>query len=72
MNPKDMIFKHEFYCVGGVTIHGVIGIRDYCNTTYEDARKRYISEARLTQMLQQLTDEQMLTETKHRKNCGRF
>ena len=71
MNTNEMIFKVEYPYVGGVTIHGVIGIRDYNMTTYEVARGLYIREAKYTQMMLGLTDEQMLTETAHRTNCSK-
>jgi len=69
MKANDMIFNAEFFCVGGVTIHGVIGIRDYNKvTTLDIARKLYVHEADLLQAKLGLTDEQMLNETAHRTN----
>lgn len=68
MNTHDMIFKHELFCVGGVTIHGVIGIRDYNElTTYEHARQLYIDEVNTFQMQLGLTDERLLS-SKYRIN----
>ena len=69
MKPNDMIFGHEFFCVGGVTIHGVIGTRDYNKmTTYETARKLYIHETDMLQAYLGFTDDQLKNETKHRTN----
>ena len=64
-----MIFGHSFFCVGGVTIDGVIGIRDYPDPiTYEEARKLYIEETRFIKSQLQLTDEQLANDRSHRLN----
>lgn len=64
LNPK-FIFTHETPYIGGITIHGAIGTRDY-NMNYEDARKCYLQEAKHLQAKLGFSDEQMLNETVHR------
>ena len=69
VNASDMIFRHEFFCVGGVTIHGVIGIRDYPKvTTLDKAQRLYIAETKRIQTYKQLTDEQLKADGEHRTN----
>ena len=69
MNVNDIIFGHEFFCVGGVTIHGVIGIRDFDEMiTLDAARLLYIKEVKWLKNYLQLTLGQLLTETFFRRN----
>ena len=64
LNP-NFIFSHEFPYIGGTTIHGAIGVRDY-NLHYEEARRCYLKEAQYLQTRLELTDEQMINRTEHR------
>ena len=69
MTESEIIFGHEWFCIGGLTIKGVIGIRDYPTmTTYDKAAKQYIAEAKRVQMYLQLTDEQLRDDGEHRTN----
>jgi len=68
MRTDDFIFGFSYFCVGGVTIRGAIGIRDYPKSTYEQARRLYLTEARLVQANLGLSDKQMLKNMRHRTN----
>ena len=68
MTNENFIFGFSFFSVGGVTIRGVIGIRDYPKSTYEQARRLYMTEARLVQANLRLSDKQMIKNTRHRTN----
>ena len=69
LRPEQIVTGHEFFCIGGVTIHGIIGTRDYNDFLhYEQARGMYINEARWLQMELQLTDEQMLEVHKYSRH----
>jgi len=66
MNVNDMIFKTEFPCVASVTLHGVIGVRDYDKKSFEEARACYIRETKYVQAKLGLSDEQLMHGTDHR------
>jgi len=62
MTPNEMIHGHEFYCIGGVTIHGVIGTKDYAHATYEQARAKYLQSVKFNDN-ERLLDEHIKNAT---------
>jgi len=66
-NVGRYIYSHEFYCIGGVSIDGVIGARNYPELiTYEDARKLYIYETNYLKAKYRLSDEELFNGTAHK------
>jgi len=65
MKTDEMIFSHEPYCVGGITINGVIGVRDY-QLPFDIARDLYIREVKHIQINHGISNHELKNGTAHR------